>query len=528
MTKKILSTLLCAVLLAGLCLPVSAAHVTASEAIGTLETLGLVRGTGNGFEPEKSATRAEAAVMLLRLLGKESAARSAGLSSPFRDGGWADAYLAYAYREGLVKGVTDTRFGASSAVGARDYATMTLRALGYEEGTDFTWNNCLTFSDKIGLTHGEYNATGEFLREDMALISYTALTLHLKNSQRKLIESLYLNGAVTAEALKKTRFAGAVNAGKTAYSPEDVYEMSVSSMFFVEVYETEENLEDGKPDATGSGFLISPDGVALMCYHELEDAAYARATLLNGQCFDVTGVLYYDSASDAAVVRLSQTDTEGNTMRRFPYLDLGDSDAVSVGDVVYVVSNSLGLIDSFSTGLLSNRSRVIYDPAYPLLQISTPFTSGGSGSPLLNAYGEVIGIMFATFVQWDEMHLAVPINEIREVDLSGAGIPVTEVLEIENGKKAAAVLTAEQTDITLEVGEEKEIVISTDCPGQAGMRYAIDDTHVVRCEWGDFLTKQSIALQLTGVSAGSATVTITFSDGYGNSDASLELNVTVK
>lgn len=527
MKKPIFSLLLCAALLLALCLPASAAQVTASEAIETLETLGLVRGTGNGFEPEKTATRAEAAVMLLRLLGQESAAERAGGSGPFWDGGWADRYLSYAYRQGLVRGISAYTFGSDHAVSARDYVTMTLRALGYTEGTDFTWSDSLSFSDRIGLTHGEYTADGEFLREDLALVSYTALTLKMNGSDRKLIEALYLNGAVGADALKRTRLAGAVNAGKSAYSPQEIYEKSVSSMFYVEMFATEEDLEAGKPDATGSGFLISPDGVALMCYHELDGQARARATLLNGQSFDVTGVLSYDPLSDAAVVRLSRTDTQGNAMRRFPYLDLGDSDAVCVGDVVYVASNSLGMIDSFSGGLVSNRSREIYDPAHPLIQISTPFTSGGSGSPLLNAYGEVIGIMFATFVQWDDMHLAVPINEIRNVDLGGQGVPVSEVLEIENEKKAHAVLTADRTEITLKEGETAEVVISSDYPGQPVVRYSIGDPDVVRCEWENYVTMQSVGLKLTGFSAGKTTVKITFASGYGNEDASVTLNVRV-
>ena len=91
--RKFLSFLLLIAMLAALCLPVSAAHVSAVEAISTLETLGLVKGTGNGFEPERSATRAEAAVMLLRLLGKEAEAELEQGKCPFYDGGWAARYL---------------------------------------------------------------------------------------------------------------------------------------------------------------------------------------------------------------------------------------------------------------------------------------------------------------------------------------------------------------------------------------------------------------------------------------------------
>ena len=81
--KRILTLILCAALCASLlCVPVSASGVTGAEAVHTLETLGLVRGSAAGFEPERSATRAEAAVMLLRLMGKEEAALASGTMPP--------------------------------------------------------------------------------------------------------------------------------------------------------------------------------------------------------------------------------------------------------------------------------------------------------------------------------------------------------------------------------------------------------------------------------------------------------------
>ena len=525
--KKTLTIILCAVMLLALYIPASAASVTGPEAIETLETLGLVRGTGNGFEPEKTATRAEAAVMLLRLLGEETAAERAGGTSPFSDGGWADRYLAYAYDRGLVRGVSATRYGSGDAVSARDYVTMTLRALGYTEGVDFTWSESLSFSDRIGLTHREYTASGAFLREDLALISYTALTLKLKGLDRKLIESLYLSGAVAGDALKQTRLAGAINAGKTVYSSAEIHEMSASAVFYVDVFETEEDLKKGTPSANGSGFLISPDGVAVMCYHELEDKRYARATLTDGRIIDVTGVLFYDPLSDAAVVRLSKTDTEGKPIRFFPYLDVGDSDGVSAGEAVYTASNPLGLIDSISGGLVSNRSRVVDDPAYPCLQITAPISNGSSGGALLNVYGEVIGILFASYTRGQSLNLAIPINSVRSVDRSAEGVPMAEVCRIETEKKEKAVITADRTRVSLRAGEEKEVLISTDCPGQAGFQYRIGDSDIVKCSWGDYTAKQSVLLKLTGVSAGSTTVELSFSSGYGNEDASLTLNVTV-
>lgn len=525
--NRVLTGILCAALLAALYLPSNAAHVTGAEAIETLSTLGLLAGSDGGFEPDRAATRAETVVMLLRLLGRQAEAGYAGISSPYVDGGWADHYLGYARAHGLVYGISDTYFGCDNAVSARDFLSMALRALGYEDYTDFTWWGSLDFAERIGLTHGEYAAGGEFLREDMALVAYTALTLKMKGSDLRLIDSLHLNGAVSAENLARTRLANAIHAGRTPHTAAEIHEMSASAVLYVEVFDSEEDLQQGKKYGNGSASLITSDGVAVLCYHVLEGHSYARATMTDGRSFDITGVLYYNVNQDIAVVRLSRTDTDGNAARFFPWLEVGDSDAVSTGDPVYTVSNPLGLIDSITDGLVSNRSRIVDDPAYPCIQISAAIASGSSGGALLNPYGEVIGVLFASYTQGENMNLAVPINCIRGADLTAAGQPVSAVREAEDAKKAAATITATETNITLKEGESKEIVISSDCPGQLGVQYRIEDYSMVTCKWGEFVTKQSCVLELTGEEAGSTKVTITFAYGYGNEDASLVLNVNV-
>ena len=523
--------LLCVLLLAVACMPVSAAYVSGREAMETLHTLGLFQGTEKGFEPERTATRAEAAVMLLRLLGLEQeaeAAYSAGAAEcPFTDGGWAAVWLGFAAREGLVRGRTDSYFGRDEAVSAQDYATMTLRALGYTEGTDFTWSDALSFSDSIGLTHGEYAAGGAFLREDLALISYTALTLHPNGAADRLIDLLYRRGAVSADKLMQTRLANAVNSGKRAYTAAELHEMSASAVLYIEVYDKPEDLQSGNYSGTGSAFLISPDGLAVMCYHILEDTSYARATTSDSRVFNVEEVLYYHTEQDIAVVRLSKKDTAGNTVRFFPWLALGDSDALSNGDPVYTISNPLGMIDCISDGLVSNRSRTVDDPAYPCIQITAPISSGSSGGPLLNAYGEVIGVLFASFNKGENMNLAVPINALRDVDLTAKGISVSAVREAVNAKRASASLFASETELTVKVGETKDVVISTDCPGQLGARFNVDKKTVADCLWGDFVNKQSCVLKVTGYDPGTATVTVSFAPGYGNEKASVKLTVKV-
>ena len=110
-----------------------------------LSQLRLFKGVGTfadgtvNFDLGRPATRVEALVMLIRLLGKEAEAEAGNWKHPFTDvPAWADKYVGYAYEKGLTKGSTATTFGTGNAT-AQMYLTFVLRALGYSDaaGGDF-------------------------------------------------------------------------------------------------------------------------------------------------------------------------------------------------------------------------------------------------------------------------------------------------------------------------------------------------------------------------------------------------------
>ncbi len=526
--KKVISLLLGVILLLSVFTPAGAAHVTAPGAIETLETLGLVRGTGNGFEPERTATRAEAVTMLVRLLGREAAAEKEIGRCPFADGGWASPYITYAYKNGLVIGQRAGWFGSETPVQIRDYLTMLLRALGYSTANgDFSWSGSIAFADSIGLTHGEYTAQTEMLREDLALMSYTALTLKLKNSDRTLIEQLYLDGAVSASDLKATRLSAALSAGKTDYTAAEIHEMSADAVVMLELFREEEDFTKEKPSSHASAFFVTADGAALTSWHALDGVAHARAITLDGRRFDVSGVLWYDVLRDIAVIRISRTDTEGNSVRFFPYLDIGDSDAVYNGEPVVTVSNAPSRQDSVTDGIISSRNRIVDDPDYAVLQFTAPISPGSSGGPLLNMHGEVVGVLYGSFVGGDSMYLAVPVNCLPADALICAEHSFEEAKAMEEEKKAAASLQASETEVKLKVNESTEVLITHDCPRPVTIRYEIDDTDIVVCEWGNFSSKFSVPLSIYGLSRGETDVKIMFADGTANEDACVTIHVTV-
>lgn len=530
--KRVFSLILTILLLFALLgLPASAAAVSGTDAAQTLSALGLMNGTGNGFELDRGATRAEALAMLLRLLGKEQAAKAEQDACPFDDGGWAAPLITYAWKNALVEGVSETHFGASDSVGVRDWLTMLLRALGYSDAAgDFSWEQSISFADHIGLTHGEYTAADTLLREDLAILSCNALKCAQAGSTQTLLDRLYLEGVVSGAALRSTRLYSALTVAQTekpVYDAVEIHDRFASAVFFAEIYPDAEALEKDDPSGTGSGFFITSDGVAALCYHELDGAYAVRVTTLDERCYDVTGVLYYDPLWDAAVVRVSRTDLDGQTVRAFPYLECGDSDMTRAGETIYMLGNSLGLVDSITDGIISNRSRNVDDPDYLCLQHSAPAASGSSGGPVLNRHGEVIGIEFASFINGENMNLAIPINVISQVNLTDAGTPLPEVKETEDAKKAAAVLTADQTELSLLYGDEVDVMISHNCPGTAVIRYEIDGWGVVECAWGHFVTKRSVPLTISAVGDGEAEITISFADGNGSEDSDIILHVTV-
>lgn len=198
MKKRILSLLLalCMVcsLLPGITL---AASNKATEAADALYELGLFSGTGTDasgkpiYDLDRAPTRQEAIVMLVRLLGKVDEATNGSWKMPFTDvSDWAKPYVGYAYTNGLAFGVSETAFGSGDIVSASQYLTFALRALGYESGTDFQWDKAWELSDKIGMTSGEYNGTSNFLRGDVAIVSYNTLHTNKKGTTTPLVDTL--------------------------------------------------------------------------------------------------------------------------------------------------------------------------------------------------------------------------------------------------------------------------------------------------------------------------------------------------
>ena len=201
--KRIVSFFLAIVLALPLSLGCFAANQEAESAADMLYELGLFQGKGTDadgrpdYALDDVPTRQEAVTMLVRLLGKESEAKSGSWTIPFTDvAAWAAPYVGCAYANGLTTGVSASAFDGGSAVTAAQYITFVLRALGYRSGTDFQWNTSWELSDSLGITDGRYRAgAAQFLRADVALISAAALEAKLAGSDITLREKILSSSA---------------------------------------------------------------------------------------------------------------------------------------------------------------------------------------------------------------------------------------------------------------------------------------------------------------------------------------------
>ena len=154
----------------------------------------------------------------------------------------------------------------------------------------------------------------------------------------------------------------------------------------------------------GSGFIVDPKGLVLTNNHVVEGAVAIRVRLDDGRSFEGE-VLGRDPLTDVAVVKLK------GKVENLPWLKLGDSDAMRVGDWVLAIGNPFGLASSVSMGIISARERVISPRPYDdFLQTDAAINPGNSGGPLFNMKGEVVGINTAIAAAGSGIGFAVPSN----------------------------------------------------------------------------------------------------------------------
>ncbi len=166
--------------------------------------------------------------------------------------------------------------------------------------------------------------------------------------------------------------------------------------------------KDRKERSLGSGFIIDAEGHIITNNHVVEGADEVIVRLSDEREFQAE-VLGRDPKTDLALVKIKSSEN-------LPYLELGDSADLRIGDWVVAIGNPFGLEHTVTAGILSARGRSIGAGPYDdFLQTDASINPGNSGGPLLNLNGDVVGINTAIVAGGQGIGFAIPVNMAKGI-----------------------------------------------------------------------------------------------------------------
>jgi serine protease Do len=227
------------------------------------------------------------------------------------------------------------------------------------------------------------------------------------------IEILEKTGSAFAQIAKDALPAVVfINVETTVEIPQSHYRYHPFEEFFGRGRGGGDVPEDGRSrkysqEGQGSGFIISRDGYILTNNHVVNKADRITVTLSDGREFDAT-LVGTDPKSEVALIKIE----DGGEL---PTLELGDSDALEVGEWVLAAGNPFGLSQTITAGIVSAKGRDSTGIAEygNFIQTDAAINPGNSGGPMLNIHGQVVGINTAIYTRtggYMGIGFAIPIN----------------------------------------------------------------------------------------------------------------------
>ena len=214
---------------------------------------------------------------------------------------------------------------------------------------------------------------------------------------------------VTAVAVKQVN-------GKNLMTPAEVYAATVNSVVSINSTSRSTNFfgQSVPVASSGTGFIVTEDGYIVTNQHVVAKATEVKVTLYNGETYTAS-VIGGDSDYDVAVIKIEAKDLT-------PVV-LGSSANLNVGDSVLAIGNPLGeLTFSMSQGIVSccNRAINVDGTPFNMIQIDAGINPGNSGGPLMNLYGEVVGIVSAKYSSYsntavESLGFAIPVNDVEAI-----------------------------------------------------------------------------------------------------------------
>ena len=195
-------------------------------------------------------------------------------------------------------------------------------------------------------------------------------------------------------------------------SAEEVYDKVSPTVVGVVVYDSEANIISD-PKGQGSGIIISSDGYIVTNSHVIGDSKQnnVKIVLSGGEEFPGK-IVGYDTKTDLAVIKAEKTD--------LPVATFGNSDNVRIGQWALALGNPIGLTNSLTRGTISAINRSLSSSKQHFvkyIQTDAAINPGNSGGPLLNMYGQVIGITSTKIVGnvVEGVGFAIPSNTVKSV-----------------------------------------------------------------------------------------------------------------
>ncbi len=168
--------------------------------------------------------------------------------------------------------------------------------------------------------------------------------------------------------------------------------------------------QERRRSGQASGFIISEDGYILTNHHVIDGADSIRIKMGDGRTFEGVQVIGSDEKADVALLKIK--DAQG-----LPFIELGNSDDLEVGEWVVAIGNPFGLTETLTVGVVSAKGRKVNqrgeDVYQDFIQTDAAINPGNSGGPLLNLDAKVVGINSAIISGsggYMGVGLAVPIN----------------------------------------------------------------------------------------------------------------------
>lgn len=181
-------------------------------------------------------------------------------------------------------------------------------------------------------------------------------------------------------------------------SASDIYEACNNSVVEISV--------QGKySSALGSGFFIDKNTVVTN-YHVIKGANSIQVTTKDNITHDVDTIIGYDEDLDLAILKV-ESDTKPLIISQSKF---------KAGEEVYALGSPLGLTGTISQGIITTVSREFDSVDY--IQSDAPLSPGNSGGPLVNAYGEVIGVNTMYMPDGQNLNFSININQLTKVDTS--------------------------------------------------------------------------------------------------------------